>query len=111
MFFRKSVTFASSAFKPLYIGLEAPDLFLAEVSIYEKGISIQVQYKSTFNKQYVETEMAKNPDTIFVVSDEVANKINDPRIIPAGITNEEVTRICNEIAEYNKYLINKAELT
>ena len=28
-----------------------------------------------------------------------------------GITNEEVTRICNEIAEYNKYLINNDEAT
>ena len=46
------------------------------------GESIQVQYKTTFNKQYVETEMEKNPDTIFIVSDEVAEKINDPRIIP-----------------------------
>ena len=72
----------------------------------EKGISIQVQYKSTFNKQYVETEMAKNPDTIFVVSDEVANKINDPRIIPAGITNEEVTNL----AEKNAKLLMKGEI-
>ena len=72
----------------------------------EKGISIQVQYKSTFNKQYVETEMAKNPDTIFVVSDEIANKINDPRIIPAGITNEEVTNL----AEKNAKLLMKGEI-
>jgi len=70
------------------------------------GVSIEVQYKSTFNKQYVETEMAKNPDTIFVVSDEVAEKINDPRIIPAGITNEEVT---NQ-AEKNAKMLMKGEI-
>ena len=72
----------------------------------ETGVSIEVQYKSTFNKQYVETEMAKNPDTIFVVSDEVAEKINDPRIIPAGITNEEVT---NQ-AEKNAKMLMKGEI-
>jgi len=72
----------------------------------ETGISIEVQYKSTFNKHYVETEMEKNPDTIFVVSDEVAEKINDPRIIPAGITNEEVTNL----AEKNAKLLMKGEI-
>ena len=50
--------------------------------------------------------MAKNPDTIFVVSDEVAEKINDPRIIPAGITNEEVT---NQ-AEKNAKMLMKGEI-
>ena len=73
----------------------------------ETGVSIEVQYKSTFNKQYVETEMEKNPDTIFVVSDEVAEKINDPRIIPAGITNEEVT---NQ-AEKNAKMLMKGEIS
>ena len=60
---------------------------------------IQVQYKTTYNKKYVETEMEKNPDTIFVVSDEVAEKINDPRVIPAGITNEKVTDIAQQKAK------------
>jgi hypothetical protein len=50
--------------------------------------------------------MEKNPDTIFVVSDEVAEKINDPRIIPAGITNEEVTNL----AEKNAKLLMKGEI-
>ena len=72
----------------------------------ETGQSIQVQYKSTFNKKYVETEMEKNPDTIFVVSDEVAEKINDPRIIPAGITNEEVTNL----AQKNAKMLMKGEI-
>ena len=70
------------------------------------GESIQVQYKTTFNKQYVETEMEKNPDTIFIVSDEVAEKINDPRIIPAGITNEEIT----DLAQKNAKLLMKGEI-
>ena len=37
--------------------------------------------------------MEKNPDTIFIVSDEVAKQINDPRVIPAGITNEKTTQL------------------
>ena len=65
----------------------------------ETGEVIKVQYKTTYNKKYVETEMEKNPDTIFVVSDEVAEKINDPRVIPAGITNEKVTDIAQQKAK------------
>jgi len=63
------------------------------------GEQIEVQLKSTFNKSYVETEMEKHPDTIFIVSDEVAEKINDPRVIPAGLTNEKVTDIAREKAQ------------
>lgn len=63
------------------------------------GERIEVQLKTTFSKSYVETEMEKNPDTVFIVSDEVAKQINDPRVIPAGITNEEVTNIAKEKAQ------------
>ena len=62
----------------------------------ETGEKIEVQLKSTFSKSYIETEMEKNPDTIFIVSDEVAKQINDPRVIPAGITNEQTTEIAQE---------------
>ena len=62
----------------------------------ETGEKIEVQLKSTFSKSYVETEMEKNPDTIFIVSDEVAKQINDPRVIPAGITNEKTTQLAKE---------------
>jgi hypothetical protein len=63
------------------------------------GEQIEVQLKSTFSRSYVETEMEKHPDTIFIVSDEVAEKINDPRVIPAGLTNENITNIAKDKAE------------
>ena len=63
------------------------------------GEIIEVQYKSTFNTNYVETEMAKNPDTVFIVSDEVAQKINDPRVVPAGMTNEDITNTARDKAQ------------
>ncbi|MCI5053566.1 MAG: hypothetical protein MRY23_01935 [Pelagibacteraceae bacterium] len=74
----------------------------------ETGEQIEVQLKSTFNKSYVETEMEKNPDTIFIVSDEVAAKINDPRVIPAGLTNDEVSNIARDKAK--KFIDGKIDI-
>lgn len=102
--------------------LKKKNLCEGEGSLYNEYIKYDIDLEDRYNallnysNKKVTNQVYKNINGNIYNGDVYTTNNNiTVNILPyeetKGITNEEVTRICNEIAEYNKYLINNDEAT